>query len=29
VLAKLEVRNTAELIRYAVKHRLLDGNEGG
>ena len=24
VLDKLEVRNTAELIRYAVKHRLLD-----
>lgn len=24
VLDKLDVRNTAELIRYAVKHRLLD-----
>jgi len=24
VLAKLQVRNTAGLIRYAVKHRLLD-----
>ncbi|HRD72490.1 MAG TPA: response regulator transcription factor [Aquimonas sp.] len=25
VLSKLEARNTAELIRYAVRHKLLDG----
>ena len=24
VLEKLEARNTAELIRYAVRHRLMD-----
>jgi len=28
VLAKLEARNTAELIRYAVRHKLLDGKTG-
>ncbi len=25
VLSKLQARNTAELIRYAVRHKLLDG----